>query len=74
MKAYRPLTLECLYRYQEDNVEFILDYLSILREREPSLRTHSLWSMFIQYINSFFDDLFAVEQNEQERFMYDYHL
>ncbi|CAF0842091.1 unnamed protein product [Adineta ricciae] len=58
MKSYRPLTLDRLYRYQEDNVQLILDYLPFLREKEPSLLIHSLWSIFIQYLNSLFDDLF----------------
>ncbi|UJR20990.1 hypothetical protein I4U23_024092 [Adineta vaga] len=58
IKSYRPLTLDCLYRYQEDNVQLILDYLPFLREKEPSLLIHSLWSIFIQYFNSLFDDLF----------------
>ncbi|CAF1543330.1 unnamed protein product [Adineta steineri] len=58
IKSYRPLTLDCLYRYQEENVQIILDYLPLLREKEPSLLTHSLWSIYIQYFNSLFDDLF----------------
>ena len=62
-KSHRPLTLDRLYRYQEDNVQVLLDYLPLLREREPSLMAHSLWSMFIQYFNCMFDDLF-VSDNE----------
>jgi len=58
MKIQRPLTLDCLYRYQEDNVQIILDYLPLLRDKEPSLLIHSFWSMFIQYFNCLFDDLF----------------
>ena len=66
IKAHRSLTLDRLYRYQENNVQFILDYLPMLREREPSLLVHSLWSMFIQYFNSFFDDIFVSEKQEHE--------
>ncbi|CAF1516833.1 unnamed protein product [Rotaria sordida] len=58
IKKHRPLTLDCLYRYQEQNVQIILDYLPLLRDKEPSLLIHSLWSMFIQYFNCLFDDLF----------------
>jgi hypothetical protein len=58
MKSHRPLTLDCLYRYQEENVQIILDYLPLLRGKEPSLLIHSLWSMFVQYFNCLFDDLF----------------
>nr|BAJ93594.1 predicted protein [Hordeum vulgare subsp. vulgare] len=58
MKTQKTLTLDCLYRYQEDNVQIIVDYLPLLRDREPSLLIHSLWSMFIQYFNCLFDDLF----------------
>ena len=58
IKSHRPLTLDCLYRYQEENVQLILDYLPLLRAKEPSLLIHSLWSIFIQYFNSLFDDLF----------------
>jgi len=58
IKIHRPLTLDCLYRYQEENVQIILDYLPLLRDKEPSLLIHSLWSMFIQYFNCLFDDLF----------------
>lgn len=58
IKSCRPLTLDILYRYQEQNVQVILDYLPLLREKEPSLIIHSLWSIFIQYFNSLFDDLF----------------
>ena len=58
IKIQRPLTLDCLYRYQEDNVQTILDYLPLLRDKEPSLLIHSFWSMFIQYFNCLFDDLF----------------
>jgi hypothetical protein len=58
IKTHQPLTLDCLYRYQEENVQIILDYLPLLRDKEPSLLIHSLWSMFIQYFNSLFDDLF----------------
>jgi hypothetical protein len=58
IKSHRPLTLDCLYRYQEENVKIILDYLPLLREKEPSLLIHSLWSIFIQYFNPLFDDLF----------------
>ena len=58
IKSHRPLTPDCLYRYQEENVQIILDYLPLLREKEPSLLIHSLWSIFIQYFNSLFDDLF----------------
>ena len=57
-KIQQPLTLDCLYRYQEDNVQTILDYLPLLRDKEPSLLIHSFWSMFIQYFNCLFDDLF----------------
>jgi len=53
----RTLTLDCLYHYQEDNVQTIVDYLPLLREKEPLLLLHSLWSMFIQYFNCLFDDL-----------------
>lgn len=59
IKTHRPLTLDCLYRYQEQNVQTILDYLPLLRDKEPSLLIHSLWSMFIQYFNCLFDDLFV---------------
>ena len=52
------LTIDCLYQYQEKNVQLVLDYLSLLREKESSLLVHSLWSTFIQYFNSLFDDLF----------------
>ncbi|CAF3945714.1 unnamed protein product [Rotaria sp. Silwood2] len=58
IKSHRSLTLDCLYRYQEENVQIILDYLPLLREKEPSLLIHSIWSIFIQYFNSLFDDLF----------------
>lgn len=58
VKSHRPLTLDCLYHYQEENVQIILDYLPLLREKEPSLLIHSLWSIFIQYFNPLFDDLF----------------
>ncbi|CAF2160432.1 unnamed protein product [Rotaria magnacalcarata] len=58
VKFHRPLTLDCLYRYQENNVQIILEYLSLVREKEPSLLIHSYWSIFIQYFNSLFDDLF----------------
>ncbi|CAF3717151.1 unnamed protein product [Rotaria sordida] len=58
IKSHRPLTLDCLYRYQEKNVQILLDYLPLLREKEPSLHIHLLWSIFIQYFNSLFDDLF----------------
>jgi hypothetical protein len=58
IKSHRPLTLDCLYRYQEENVQLILDYLPLLRAKEPSLLIHSLWSIFIQYLNSLCDDLF----------------
>ncbi|CAF3697255.1 unnamed protein product [Rotaria socialis] len=58
IKTRRPLTLDCLYRYQEENVQTVLDYLPLLRDKEPSLLIHSLWSMFIQYFNCLFDDLF----------------
>jgi hypothetical protein len=58
IKSHRSLTLDCLYRYQEENVQIILDYLPLLRDKEPSLLIHSLWSMFIQYFNCLFDDLF----------------
>lgn len=57
--SQKTLTLDCLYRYQEDNVQTIVDYLPLLRDKEPSLLVHSLWSMFIQYFNCLFDDLFA---------------
>ena len=57
-KSHRTLTLDCLYRYQEENVQIILDYLPLLRDKEPSLLIHSIWSMFIQYFNCLFDDLF----------------
>lgn len=58
MNMKTPLTIECLYRYQEENVQIILDYLPLLRDKEPSLLNHSFWSMFIQYFNCLFDDLF----------------
>jgi len=58
IKTQRQLTLDCLYRYQEENVQIILDYLPLLRDKEPSLLIHSLWSMFIQHFNFLFDDLF----------------
>ena len=58
MTMKTPLTLDCLYRYQEENVQIILDYLPLLREKEPSLLIHSFWSMFIQYFSCLFDDLF----------------
>ncbi|CAF1076621.1 unnamed protein product [Rotaria sp. Silwood1] len=58
IKKHRPLTLDRLYGYQEQNVQIILDYLPLLRDKEPSLLIHSLWSMFIQYFNCLFDDLF----------------
>ncbi|CAF0988673.1 unnamed protein product [Rotaria sp. Silwood1] len=58
IKSHCSLTLDCLYQYQEENVQIILDYLPLLREKEPSLLIHSLWSIFIQYFNSLFDDLF----------------
>jgi len=58
IQSYRPLTPDCLYQYQEENVQIILDYLPLLREKEPSILIHSLWSIFIQYFNSLFDDLF----------------
>lgn len=57
-KTHPPLTLDCLYQYQEQNVQTILDYLPLLRDKEPSLLIHSLWSMFIQYFNCLFHDLF----------------
>ncbi|CAF1190159.1 unnamed protein product [Adineta steineri] len=59
LKTHKTLTLDCLYRYQEENVQIILDYLPLLRDKEPSLLIHSLWSMFIQYFNCLFDDLFT---------------
>jgi hypothetical protein len=58
LQSFRPLTLDCLYQYQEENVQIILDYLPLLREKEPSLLIHLFWSIFIQYFNSLFDDLF----------------
>jgi hypothetical protein len=58
IKSHCPLTLDCLYRYQEENVQIILDYLPFLRTKEPSLFIHSFWSIFIQYFNPLFDDLF----------------
>lgn len=58
IKSSRLLTLDCLYRYQEENVQMIIDYLSLLREKEPSLHIHSFWSIFIQYFNCLFNDLF----------------
>ena len=66
IKSHRSVTLDRLYRYQENNIQFILDYLPMLREKEPSLLIHSLWSMFIQYFNSFYDDLFFSEKNEHK--------
>ncbi|UJR28536.1 hypothetical protein I4U23_009772 [Adineta vaga] len=59
IKTQKTLTLDCLYQYQEENVQTILDYLPLLRDKEPSLLIHSLWSMFIQYFNCLFDDLFV---------------
>lgn len=57
-KTVRSLTPDCLYAYQERNVQIILEYLPLLRDKEPSLLIHSLWSTFIQYFNCLFDDLF----------------
>ena len=59
MTLHQPLTLDRLYEYQERNVQIILDFLPLLRDKEPSLLVHSLWSMFIQYFNCWFDDLFV---------------
>lgn len=65
MKSLRPLTLDCLYAYQEQNVQIILDYLPLLRDKEPSLLIHSFWSMFIQYLNCLIDDLFISQDDLQ---------
>lgn len=51
-------TLDCLYRYQQTNVQIILDYLPIVRTQESSLLLHVFWSIFIQYFNTLFDDIF----------------
>ncbi len=64
LMIHRMLTLDCLYGYQEQNVQIILDYLPLLRDKEPSLLIHSLWSMFIQYFNCLFDDLFSFEEKK----------
>ncbi len=60
IQSHRRLTLDNLYRYQEENVQLILDYLPLIRLKEPSLLLHSFWSIFIQYFNSLFDDLFIL--------------
>lgn len=50
------LTLDDLYRYQEMNVQIIIDYLPVLRRKESSLLLHAFWSIFIQYFHRLFDD------------------
>ncbi len=60
IKFHSQLTLDDLYRYQEENVQIILDYLPLIRLNEPSLILHSFWTIFIQYFNSLFDDLFIL--------------
>ena len=65
IKTQQSLTLDRLYKYQEQNVQIILDYLSLLRDKEPSLLIHSLWSMFIQYFNCLFDDLVSILKEKQ---------
>jgi len=55
------LELDQLDRYQEQNIEIIRNYLPFIRQYEPSLIVHTYWSLFIQYFNSLFDDVFYFE-------------
>ena len=57
------ITLDCLYQYQQSNVQIILDYLPAIRLQESSLLLHVFWSIFIQYFNPLFDELFLYSNN-----------
>jgi hypothetical protein len=65
-RTFSTLTLDRLYAYQEENVQIIVEYLPLLRDRQPSLLIHTLWSMFIQYFNCLFDDLFVSDENHSK--------
>jgi hypothetical protein len=58
IESHSRLTLDDLYRYQEENIQIIVDYLPLIRLNEPSLVLNSYWTIFIQYFNSLFNDLF----------------
>ena len=61
-----PLTLDCLYQYQQSNVQIIVEYLPVLRLEESSLLLHAFWSIFIQYFHRLFDDQFKSSSSISE--------